>query len=78
MPAKALQTARFVAWADLAWQTHNISVCFWNGTSELQDFVMETASVWSDAANLTLRSTRTRRQEPYLPGRDQRLHPHQP
>jgi hypothetical protein len=54
VPAKALQTARFVVWGDLAWPTHDITVCFWNGTSELQDFVMETASVWSEAADLHL------------------------
>ncbi len=52
VPAEALHTARFVAYADLAWPTHNITVCFWNGTQELQDFVMKTASVWSDAANI--------------------------
>ncbi len=52
VPASALQTARFVAASDLVWPTHNITVCFWNGTSELQDFVMQTASVWSDAANI--------------------------
>lgn len=52
VPAKALQTARFVVRNDLAWPIHNITVCFWNGSEELQDFVMETASVWSEAANL--------------------------
>ena len=52
VPATALQTARFVAFSDLTWPTHNITVCFWNGTSELQDFVMQKARVWSDAANL--------------------------
>ncbi len=52
VPADTLHTARFVAWADLAWPTHNITVCFWNGTPELQDFIMKTASVWSEAADL--------------------------
>ena len=52
VPAKALQTARFVVWGDLAWPTHTITVCFWNGTKELQDFVMKTASVWSDVSDL--------------------------
>ncbi len=52
VPAEALQTARFVVWSDLAWPTHNITVCFWNGTADLQDFVMQTASVWSEAADL--------------------------
>jgi hypothetical protein len=52
VPARALQTARFVVWGDLAWPTHNITVCFWNGTSELQEFVMQTASVWSDVSDL--------------------------
>ncbi len=52
VPAEALNTARFVAYSDLTWPTHRITVCFWNGTSELQDFVMEKASVWSDASDL--------------------------
>ncbi len=52
VPADALHTARFVALSDVVWPTHNITVCFWNGTTELQDFVMEKASVWSDAANI--------------------------
>ena len=52
VPAEALHTARFVALSDVVWPTHNITVCFWNGTSELQDFVMQTASVWSDAADI--------------------------
>ncbi len=52
VPAEALHTARFVAYGDLAWPTHNITVCFWNGTTELQDFLMQKASVWSDAANI--------------------------
>ena len=52
VPAEALHTARFVALSDVVWPTHNITVCFWNGTTELQDFVMEKASVWSDAANI--------------------------
>jgi hypothetical protein len=53
VPARALQTARFVVWGDLAWPTHTITVCFWNGAEEMQDFVMKTASVWSDVSDLT-------------------------
>ena len=53
VPASALHTARFVAWSDLAWSTHNITVCFWNGTTDLQDFVMQIAKEWSDAADIT-------------------------
>ena len=41
-----------MVWSDLAWSNHDISVCFWNGTTELQDFVMQTAKVWSDNADL--------------------------
>ncbi len=52
VPAEALHTARFVALGDLVWPTHDITVCFWNGTSEMQDFIMQTASVWSEAANI--------------------------
>lgn len=48
----ALETARFVVWLDLAWSKHDITVCFWNGSAELQDFVMKTADVWSEHANL--------------------------
>ncbi len=50
--ADALDTARFVVWVDLAWSNHDISVCFWNGTEELQNFIMNTAKVWSDNADL--------------------------
>ncbi len=53
VPGSALETARFVVYLDLAWSRHDISVCFWNGTAELQDFVMELAKVWTDAADLT-------------------------
>ncbi len=52
VPAKALQNARFVVFVDLAWSKHDITVCFWNGTTELQDFIMQKAQVWSDAADI--------------------------
>jgi hypothetical protein len=52
VPDDALDTARFVVLLDLAWDKPDISVCFWNGTKELQDWVMDKAKVWSDAANL--------------------------
>ena len=48
----ALETARFVVWLNLAWPQHDVTVCFWNGTTELQDFVMKTANVWTEHADL--------------------------
>ncbi|HEV7462340.1 MAG TPA: M12 family metallopeptidase [Methyloceanibacter sp.] len=48
-----LESARFVYWAGISWKNPVITVCFWNGSTELQNFVMDTAKVWSDNSGLT-------------------------
>ncbi|HBR25708.1 MAG TPA: hypothetical protein DD732_01510 [Rhizobiales bacterium] len=45
---ETLQSARFVYWAGISWKNPVVTVCFWNGSTELQNFVMKTTKVWSD------------------------------
>jgi hypothetical protein len=52
VPDEAVDAARFAYVDLLTWDKHDISVCFWNGTRELQDWVMDKASAWSAAADL--------------------------
>jgi hypothetical protein len=52
-PAEALQSARFVYLAGVAWPNPVITVCFWNGTKQTQDFVMKFANDWAKYAAIT-------------------------
>jgi hypothetical protein len=47
VPAEALESARFVYLAGTAWPNRVITVCFWNGTKALQDYVMSYANDWT-------------------------------
>ena len=50
VPAEALQSARFVYLAGVAWPNPVITVCFWNGSKQTQDFVMKFANDWAKYA----------------------------
>ena len=47
VPAEALQSARFIYLAGAAWRTPVITVCFWNGKKNVQDYVMKYANDWT-------------------------------
>jgi hypothetical protein len=53
VPAEALQSARFVYLAGVAWRNPVITVCFWNGSKATQDLVMKLANEWTQYGAIT-------------------------
>jgi Astacin (Peptidase family M12A) len=53
VPAEALQSARFVYLAGVAWRNLAITVCFWNGSKATQDLVMKLANEWTQYGAIT-------------------------
>jgi hypothetical protein len=50
VPAEALQSARFIYLAGAAWRSPVVTVCFWNGKKNIQDYVMQYANDWTKYA----------------------------